>query len=124
MCQYNFENGSPEEDGQLKSPGGYLSEDAKPFHPHNLDCTWLINVQDGYTIRLEITFFRVRSKIPNSQKIYHDLSKIDYYCYSCCKVTIYLFMMCMTKLRQRLLNWIQISMKKQKHWKILEIVVC
>ena len=68
MCQYNFENGSPEEDGQLKSPGGYLSENAKPFHPHNLDCKWQINAQDGYTTRLHIAYLEVRSKKPNSQK--------------------------------------------------------
>ena len=68
MCQYWFKNGSPEEDGYLKSPGGYpynLFSIAKPFHPHNLDCTWQINAQDGYTIRLHINYFSVRSKIPN-----------------------------------------------------------
>ena len=56
MCQYWFKNGSLGYGGELTSPG-YPSN-----YGHNLDCSWIINVQDGYYLNLEITFFRVKEQ--------------------------------------------------------------
>ena len=57
MCQYWFKNGSLENGGELTSPGSWNNPTS---YGHNLDCTWIINVEDGYFINLEIYTFRVR----------------------------------------------------------------
>ena len=57
MCQYWFKNGSLENGGYLTSPNN------PSIYGLDLDCTWIINIEDGYYINLEITDFRVKSKI-------------------------------------------------------------
>ena len=55
MCQYWFKNGSLKNGGELTSPG------YPTLYGHHLNCTWIINVEDGYYINLEINNFWVKS---------------------------------------------------------------
>ena len=47
-----------------------------PFYGHNLNCTWMIDVKDGFYINLEITYFAVKLK-KTYKKRFHDFPKHD-----------------------------------------------
>ena len=51
MCQFWLNGGSLESAGNLTSP---YFDGSKTIYGHNLNCTWMINVQDGFYINLEI----------------------------------------------------------------------
>ena len=53
MCRFWLNKSA----GTLTSPhyGQYQ------YYGHNLNCTWMIDVQDGFYINIEITSFRVKS---------------------------------------------------------------
>ncbi len=59
-CKYILQNLK----GNIKSPG-YPSN-----YPSNLDCSWLIQAQDGYTITLKTDSFRLEGPSPSCEQDY------------------------------------------------------
>ena len=75
MCQYWFNKSA----GTLTSPHffhDYAHPDKAPVYGHNLNCTWMIDVKDGFYINLEITYFAVKLK-KTYKKRFHDFPKHD-----------------------------------------------
>ena len=52
MCQFWLNESA----GTLTSPH---FDGQGQVYGHNLNCTWMIDVQDGFYINLEITYFKV-----------------------------------------------------------------
>ena len=50
MCQFWLNTGSLESGGNLTSPYPFPA-----VYSHNLNCTWMLNVKEGFYINLEIT---------------------------------------------------------------------
>ena len=95
MCQFWLNESA----GTLTSP--YF--DMYHTYAHNLNCTWMINVKDGFYINLEITSLVVNSlkKTYLQKEITMIFLKMIIIYYSLIWVTLYLFMMYKLIKRQR-----------------------
>ena len=58
-CQYWLNKA----DGTLTSPNfGINDKGAEHFYDHDLNCTWILNANQGYYITLEIDYFEVNNR--------------------------------------------------------------
>ena len=71
------------EDGTLTSPNFGVKDyeqlnsvaDYYPRYDHNLNCTWILNADQGYYITLEIEYFRVNDNDTNDIYLHNFSNK-------------------------------------------------
>ena len=94
-------------DGTLKSPNhGKNALGNYQNYNHNLNCTWIINADQGLYITLEIDYFRVNNNDTNDIYFYNFSNKVHHF--SLVGVTIYQSMMDQISNHHQYQNWIGI----------------
>ena len=108
-------------DGRLTSPNfGFNDLDKLQYlYDDNLNCTWILNADEGYYITLEIEYFEVNNN--------NDINDIYFYNFSnkvhdssCLRgVTFSQSMMAQISNHHQYQNWVQISIVIKKAFQVL-----
>ena len=114
-CQYWLNKA----DGTLTSPNFILNDELYyPSYDHNLNCTWLLNADQGFYITFEINYFIVNNDT-NDIYFYNLSNKVHHSSFG--MVIIYQSLMAQISNHHKYQNWNLISILIQKVFQVQEL---
>ena len=115
-CQYWLNKA----DGTLTSPNFGVNDLGNyHFYDHNSNCTWILNADQGYYIKLEIEHFGVNHNNTYDIYFYKFFNKVHHY--SFLLVTFYQSMMDQIFNHHQYQNWLKVSMIIKKVFQVLDL---